>query len=50
MNTGDLLTFVAPTKTKDVNYLWTGQTSVGGDVINGIVGKLNLHGGPTNVD
>ena len=47
---GDLLTFVSPQKTKDINYRWTGQTSVGGNVINGIVGKLNLHGGPINVN
>lgn len=47
---GDLLTFVSPSKTKDLNYLWSGQTSVGGNVINGIVGKLNLHGGPINVN
>ena len=50
VSAGDLLTFVAPTKTKDVNYLWTGQTSIGGSVINGIVGKSNLHGGPINVN
>ena len=50
LNPGDLLTFVSPNKTKDLNYLWTGQTSVGGDAINGIVGKLNLHGGPINVN
>jgi hypothetical protein len=50
LNAGDLLTFVSPSKTKDVNYLWTGQTSLGGVVVNGIVGKLNLHGGPINVN
>jgi len=50
VNAGDLLTFVSPTKSKDVNYRWTGQTSIGGNVINGIVGKSNLHGGPINVN
>jgi len=35
---GDLLSFVSPALTTDSNYLWTGQTAVGGAVINGING------------
>jgi hypothetical protein len=46
---GDLLTFVSPSTSKDVNFQWSGITSVGGNVIRGIAGKTNLHGGPINV-
>ena len=35
---GDLVSFVSPALTTDSNYLWTGQTAVGGAVINGING------------
>ena len=38
---GQLLTFVSPTLTHDVNYLWTGQTNLSG-VINGIQGTALL--------
>ena len=49
VNPGDLLTFVSPTTSRDVNFQWSGETSVGGNVIRGIVGKTNLHGGQINV-
>lgn len=40
---GDLLTFVSPAITTDSNYLWSGQTSVGGAVINGINGIITTN-------
>jgi len=36
---GTLLTFVNPTKSTDVNYLWSGATTAG-NIVNGINGKL----------
>jgi hypothetical protein len=47
---GQLLTFVSPTLTNDVNYLWTGETKFTG-VINGIQGTALLPtGGTINVN
>lgn len=47
---GQLLTFVSPTITHDVNYLWTGETIFTG-VINGIQGTALLpKGGMINVN
>jgi hypothetical protein len=47
---GDLLTFISPTTSRDINFQWSGETSVGGNVVRGIVGKTNLHGGSINVN
>jgi hypothetical protein len=43
---GQLLTFVSPTLSQDVNYLWTGETKFAG-VVNGIQGKALLPTGGT---
>ena len=37
-----MISFVNPNKTMDSNYLWSGQTSVGGNLLNGINGVVNL--------
>ena len=37
---GTLLTFVDPLKTKDVNFLWTGTTSIGANKLTGINGII----------
>ena len=40
---GDMVSFINPSKTTDSNYLWSGQTSVGGNLLNGINGVVNLN-------
>jgi hypothetical protein len=40
---GDLLTFINSTLSTDSNYLWTGSTTVGGNTLKGIMGKLNIN-------
>jgi len=37
---GTLLTFIDPLKTKDVNFLWTGTTSIGANKLTGINGII----------
>lgn len=46
---GTLLSFVDPLKTKDKNYLYTGTTSSGGYIINGINGIIKTRAFTTNV-
>ena len=38
---GTLLTFINPALSKDKNYKWTGSTTGGGTVLNGIYGTIN---------
>jgi hypothetical protein len=40
LEVGALLTFVNPAKSTDKNYLWTGQTTVGGATLTGINGVV----------
>jgi hypothetical protein len=46
---GTLLTFIDPLKTKDVNFLWTGTTSIGANKLNGINGIIKNTGFTANV-
>jgi hypothetical protein len=43
LSAGDMVSFINPTRTTDSNYLWSGQTSVGGNLLNGINGIVNLN-------
>jgi hypothetical protein len=46
---GTLLTFIDPLKTKDVNFLWTGTTAIGNNLINGVNGIIKNTGFTANV-
>jgi hypothetical protein len=49
VRSGDLITFVNPNKTKDKNFLWSGLTQSGGNILNGINGILKTQPFVANV-
>jgi len=46
---GTLLTFIDPLKSKDVNFLWTGTTAIGNNLLNGVNGIIKNTGFTANV-
>ena len=49
LEVGDMLSFIDINKTKDVNFLYTGTTTVGGRLINGINGVIDTGQQSVNV-